>query len=322
MLNLKNKFLKIIFTLLFAFFSSQSALGMESAPPVDKKYYAKVVFLGYFGAGKTVLYEFLTDQLKTIKNKEHSTNIDASEVEYDVDGKKVRVFFFDTSAEPRHKEVMDSFCKNADIVIAVVNATKLLLITNNPLIMTPEEEHFEKLLCRIRKIAPKCRIIVVVTQKSNINSDNKESIKSRVKLYIDNIDNYLKPKKSNNSDSDSDDDNYQSVHQDGKYLNIDATYDLTLHDDKLGTEKTLKHKNKLEDLITESLRKYGVENLQDNSKGFAAKILEHTIYKQNTYLWGLIEGEKEKDKTECCLNYNDNKTSSQSTVVNKKCAIF
>lgn len=319
MLNAKNKFLKIIFTLLFAFFGSQSAFAMESAPPVDKKHYAKVVFLGYFGAGKTVLYEFLTDQLETIKNKQHSTNIDASEVEYDVDGKKVRVFFFDTSAEPRHKKVMDDFCKNADIVIAVVNATKLLLITDNPLLMTPEEEHFENLLCRIRKIAPKCRVIVVVTQKGKL--DNQSS-KNRVKLYIDGLDNILKPKKNNNNDSDSDDDDYQFAHQDGKYLNIDATYDLTLFDDKLGTEKTLKHKNNLENLITESLRKYGVENLPDNSEGFAAKILEHTIYKQNTYLWGLIEGEKEKDKTECCLNYNDNKTSSQSTVVNKKCAIF
>lgn len=327
MLNYKNKFLKIVFTLLFAFFSSQSALAMESAPPVDKKYYAKVVFLGYIGAGKTVLYELLTGQLQTLKFKEHSTNINASEVEYDVDGKKVRVFFFDTSAEPRHKEVMDSFCHNADIIFAVVNAKDLINESNNKTYRPAGQRYFEKLLGRLHRIAPKSRVILVLTQKKCIkNSEHDDSafLQNVAEDYLNTIDKAFEKNNNNDSDSDSDsdDEKYNSAHKNGKYVNIDARYDLTLHEKSLNKDKTFNHRSNLEDLITESLRKYGVENLPDNSKGFGAKILEHTIYKQNTYIWGLIEGKKEKVNTKYSLNYNNNKISSQSTVVTEKCSIF
>ena len=51
---------------------------MECAPHVsDKKYYAKVVFLGYFGAGKTTLYNLLT-QNSIGMNTNHTTQIDYS----------------------------------------------------------------------------------------------------------------------------------------------------------------------------------------------------------------------------------------------------
>ena len=62
--------------------------------------------------------------------------------------------------------------------------------------------------------------------------------------------------------------------------------------------------------------------MPDNPEGFAAKILEHTNYKQNTYFWGLIEGKKEEVNTKYSLNYDNNKISSQSTDVTEKCAIF
>ena len=176
MLNLKNKLDKVLFVFFcFIFSFCQSVFAMECAPHVaDKKYYAKVVFLGYFGAGKTVLYQLLTDQLETIENKKHTTNIDTTEVEYDVDGKKVRVFFCDTSAEPRHKDLMDKFCHNADIVFAVINAKDLINESSNPMYRPLGQRHFEKLLCRLRKIAPQCRVIVVLTQRHCIKSEEYE----------------------------------------------------------------------------------------------------------------------------------------------------
>lgn len=62
MLNLRSKLLKfILFAFSFVFFGINSTFGMDSAPPIQNdQRYAKVVFLGYFGSGKTVLYNLLT----------------------------------------------------------------------------------------------------------------------------------------------------------------------------------------------------------------------------------------------------------------------
>ena len=215
--NLKRKLLKIIFIAFsFIFFGINSTFGMDSAPPIQNdKRYAKVVFLGYFGAGKTVLYQLLTDQLETIENKKHTTNIDTTEVEYDVDGKKVRVFFCDTSAEPRHKDLMDKFCHNADIVFAVINAKDLINESSNPMYRPLGQRHFEKLLCRLRKIAPQCRVIVVLNQRHCIISEEYEDtdfLRKYAKDYLATIDKALNKKNDSSSDS-SDDGNYKN----GKY---------------------------------------------------------------------------------------------------------
>lgn len=77
--NAKIKLLGILLSFMSLFTVSSPTFGMESTENYDG--YAKVVFLGNFRAGKTVLYNLLT-QNSIGMNTNHTTQIDYSKVEF------------------------------------------------------------------------------------------------------------------------------------------------------------------------------------------------------------------------------------------------
>ena len=279
-LYLKNKLSKILLACcMFIFLGAHFVFGMDkSAPPAiptDDRC-AKVVILGYLGSGKTVFYNLLTDKLKTVKYTDHTKNTDVTNMEYDIGGRKIQVYFCDTSAEPRHKDVMDRFCDNANIVIAIVNAFDLVNKSGNPLWVPAGQMHFEELMGRLPKIAPKCRVIVVLTQKGCLGDDDNAKKLDDAWVWEDRIDSYIGSLDKMLAK---------------KNIFVDSKYDLTLREKTIQSDETRNHKYKLEDLIADSLKKYGIENLPKTPEGFESKIFEKSFYKQNKYF--IFTGKKE-----------------------------
>ena len=101
--NAKIKLLGILLSFVSLFAVSSPTFGMESTENYDG--YAKVVFLGNFRAGKTVLYNLLCHFPKKLDDTKHTKQISFTNMKYDIDGKKIAVYFSDTSAEPCHKQV-------------------------------------------------------------------------------------------------------------------------------------------------------------------------------------------------------------------------
>ena len=211
--------------------------------------FAKVVFLGYFCSGKTTLYNLLT-QNSVGMSTAHTTQIDYSKIEIKVKDKSVCAYLFDTPGEPTQKVSVEEFCKNAHIIFVVVNA-KNLMEGMNGVWPNKSQNYFENLLCSIPDLSPNCRIIVVLTQKYNINKDlvtNAIFVKARISQYIESIDECL---------------------NDSGIL-VDSKYELTLKDIK--GEEAIRHKNNLYDIIVKSLENYGIENLPKDPDGFREEI--------------------------------------------------
>lgn len=316
MLNLRSKLLKIIFiTFSFIFFGINSAFGMDSAPPIQNdQRYAKVVFLGYFGAGKTVLYNLLTKRPADFNKYDHTLQINTSILGLEVNGKKVDVYFNDTSAEPRHKDVMDEFCKNSHIVFLLVDAEKL--VKDKGKRTSASQVDFEELIARLNKIAPKCRVIVVPTKLENITIDNCPRAffaKDEVEHYIGLIERTLRAT--------------------GKDINpIDETYYLTIK--SFNDDKAVEHRGKLYNKIAESLINFGLENLPKEPKGFLGKIFEERVYTQKKFLfWEYGEEKEDLSKSKISLVrpdgnndekkiYKSGKDIEKKVNIDQKCAIF
>lgn len=248
--NAKIKLLGILLLFLSLFAVSSPTFGMESTENYDG--YAKVVFLGNFRAGKTVLYNLLCHFPKKLDDTKHTKQISFTNMKYDIDGRKIAVYFSDTSAEPCHKQVMDEFCHNAHIIFVVVNA-KDLIEGMNGVGVTSSQKYFENLLCSIPDLSPNCRIIVVLTQKDNINKNlvtNAFFVKKRISQYIKDLDELF-------SDSG---------------ILVDSKYELTLKDTT--GEEAINHRKTLEDLIIDSLKKYGIDKLPKTADGFKAEVVE------------------------------------------------
>lgn len=236
----KTKLIAILF-IFFNFLISTASFAYDR--------FAKVVFLGHFCSGKTTLYNLLT-QNSIGMNTNHTTQIDYSKVEFKVKDKSVCAYLFDTPGEPTQKVSVEEFCKNAHIIFVVVNA-KNLMEGMNGVWPNKSQNYFENLLCSIPGLSPNCRIIVVLTQKYNINKDlvtNAIFVRARISQYIENINECL---------------------NDSGIL-VDSKYELTLKDIK--GEEAIRHKNNLYDIIVKSLENYGIENLPKDPDGFREEI--------------------------------------------------
>ena len=207
---------------------------------------------------------------------------------------EVGVYLNDTSAEPRHQECIEQFCKNAHLIFIVVNALRLSdeasETKHENYRLSNHKDYFEKLLCNIPRIAPASEVVIILTKRDLIAGRNflaAPFIKFRIDQYIENW-------KSKFSD---------------KF--IVATYDLTLKDTT--GEEAIKHKNNLYKIIAKSLENYGIESLPKKSKGFLGKIFEERVYL-------LKYGQKELSNVNYSLICPDDKPwpkTSKETIIEK-----
>ena len=289
MLNLRSKLLKIIFIAFsFIFFGINSTFSMDSAPPIQNdQRYAKVVFLGYRGAGKTTLYNLLAQNLVDMNVYKHTIQLDYEILTFGINGKKVSAYLSDTSAEPRHKEIIEKFCEDAHIIFLVFDARDLVLNISKGTLSSRSKMDFENLIGRLNKIAPNCRVITIPTKLGLLTIE--ECPRIFFAKNFDEVNNYV------NSI-------VETLEKTGKGTNpIDYKYDdLTLSD--LTGEKAKEHRKKLYDIIVESLKMYGLENLPKEPKGFVAKIFEKNVYTQKKFLfWEYGKEEEDLSKSKISL---------------------
>lgn len=245
-------------------------------------------------------------------NTDHTAQIDTSLLGMDVKRTEVGVYLNDTSAEPRHQECIEQFCKNAHLIFILLDASDLAQALDEESKEESEEKHenywlsnhkdyFEKLLCNIPRIAPKSKVILVVTGNNSTNFYIR--LGARGLFVKDHFDWYIKNWKSKFSD---------------KF--IVATYDLTLKDTK--GEEAIKHRNNLYEIIAKSLENYGIESLPKEPKGFLGKIFEERVYL-------LKYGQREYSRANYSLICPDDKLwpkTSKETIIEKveksDCEIF
>lgn len=232
--------------------------------------YAKVVFIGQVGSGKTVLYNLLTPKNynKTIDEVIHTKQISDETDIYNIDGKSVCVYFSDTSGEPRHEALMKAFCHNAHLVFIMMDALKL---ANMGLSGTKESEELENLITHLYEYAPKCRVVVVLTRMEAVekmygySKEKLEFTKNKIEMYIKGIKFSVKG-------------------------NVDTTYELMLYNPnkaarliKYGKSKQQviqeknEHKIKLKGIIEDCLKKFGINNLPDKSDGLRAEVVHEIV---------------------------------------------
>ena len=259
--------------------------------------FAKVVVIGLTGSGKTVLYNLLTYSDKSINETEHDTQISTAKVEYNIDGKSICIYFGDTSGEPNHSELMESFCHNANVVLITLDAVDLLRSKLRPMYLPesgklslPEDmknkkdaalDHLENLISNLYKYAPNCRVVVVLTKMEQVdrifeNEDNKKWKKSKKE-----IENYVSEIKEMFDGSD----------ENGE---VDETYNLTLYNPnnefilaelkktkEQVVQETKEHRVKLENIIKGCLRKYGLQNLPLDPDGFRAEVVKSYEFEES-----------------------------------------
>lgn len=319
MLNLRSKLLKIIFVaFLFTSFNVKSTFGMEAAPGISNDVrYAKVVFLGYRGAGKTTLYNLLTQKLVDVNNYLHTVQLDYEILSLYVNGKQVKVYLNDTSAEPKHEEVMNEFCKNAHIIFLVFDAKDLTIRKSNGDLPSDPQMHFENLIGKLNKISPKCRVIIVPTKMGLLTVEECPRLffaqeNNEVEKYISVVERTL-------------------VATGKKVSPIDCKYDLTLKN--LSDEKAKESRNSLYEAIKRSLINFGLENLPKEPKGFVGKIFEKNVYTQKKFLfWEYGKEEEDLSKSKISLVRPDGDDDekkiyksgkdTEKKVEYKQCAIF
>lgn len=242
--------------------------------------FAKVVFIGLYGAGKTACYNLLTpnNYHKNINQNLHDRQISTEKVVYNIEGKSVCVYFCDTSGEPKHGELMKAFCHSAHVVFIMMDAVNL---ANMGLSGDKNSEYLEELVSHLYEYAPNSRIVVVLTKMADvnriygINRNRLEFVKNKIRNYVDGIKFSVKG-------------------------NVDNTYELMLYS-PLDTDKLKKdckskeqviqeksdHKTKLENIIKECLIKYGVDKLPDTSDGLRAEVIKEMVG------WHKVVDEKE-----------------------------
>lgn len=232
--------------------------------------FAKVVFIGLYGTGKTVLYNLLTPKnyQKTIAQTIHTKQISTEKDIYNIDGKSICVYFGDTSGEPRHTDLMRAFCHNAHVVFITMDAVKL---ANMGLSGDKDSEYLEELITHLYEYAPNSRVVVVLTKMADVDrmcGDDKKKLfflKNKIKTYIQGIEFSVKG-------------------------NVDNTYELMLYNPS--DEKKLKelgkskeqveneksgHRDELKGIVEECLRKYGVDKLPDTSDGLRAEVIKEMV---------------------------------------------
>ena len=169
--------------------------------------FAKIVFIGNLGSGKTTLFNLLTNS----RNEDHTSQIKSKRLEYDVSipvwesnhgikslfksrklvnkYKSVCAYFFDCSGEPFHQQLMQEFCKNADIVFITIDAFDLFetkLYCGN---YEKRLDSLENLVSNLKFYTPDCSLILVFTKKGNINKQYSCGIRN-YNFALNEIDHY------------------------------------------------------------------------------------------------------------------------------------
>ena len=256
---LNPKMISAIFCILFSFFNFQFASSYDG--------FAKVVFIGKQGSGKTVLYNLLTHSNKGLHDTIHTEQISYYKMNYNVDGKSVCVYFSDTSGEPKHEALMETFCHNSHVVFVMLDALELMKARLRPqqlpkhLRAKPEDKNtfdkslseLELLIGNLYKYAPDCRVVIVLTKMGKAESEYQcegnrlwMAAKEQIESYIKSI-GAMVPKHS-----------------------IECTFDLTL--ENTNGKEAIQKRNELENIIKNCLIKHGVVNLPKDSDGFRAEV--------------------------------------------------
>ena len=248
--------------------------------------FAKVVIIGDRGSGKTTLYKLLTDSNKKVS---HSRQISNERLSWNItdrvwrpnhgikswfskgkfvnEEKSVGVYIFDTSGEEEHAELMQQFCKGAHVVVVTLDAYELVrsrFIDKRYFAL----QSLSELVDNIYDYAPGCKVFVVLT-KSKKARDRYGKACNQI-LNLDNLKNAISgtfPKLQVN-----------------KIYEYDPYY--------FGY-----HKSNIEDIIKNSLRNYGLDNLPTTSDGLRAEITkkyagQKTVYYEEHFFFGLFSTTK------------------------------
>lgn len=255
---LNSKIISAIFCVLFSFCNFQFVSSYDR--------FAKVVFIGKQGSGKTVLYNLLTHSNKGLRDTVHDVQISNTKMEYNVNGKSICIYFSDTSGEPKHEALMETFCNNAHVVFVMLDALDLMRsrlrpyqLPENLRTKTVSEKYsndlsaLEILIGNLYKYAPNCRVVVVLTKMGNVEKEYKNGENNLWRMAKSGIESYIK-----------------GIGAMVPKHNIECTFDLTLSDTT--GEEALQNRDKLEDIIKKCLADYGLENLPKDSDGFRAEV--------------------------------------------------
>lgn len=255
---LNSKIISAIFCVLFSFCNFQFVSSYDR--------FAKVVFIGKQGSGKTVLYNLLTHSNKGLYDTVHDVQISNTKMEYNVNGKSICIYFSDTSGEPKHEALMETFCNNAHVVFVMLDALDLMRsrlrpyqLPENLRTKTVSEKYsndlsaLEILIGNLYKYAPNCRVVVVLTKMGNVEKEYKNEENNLWRMAKNGIESYVK-----------------DIGAMVPKHNIECTFDLTLSDTT--GEEALQNRDKLEDIIKKCLADYGLENLPKDSDGFRAEV--------------------------------------------------
>lgn len=235
MINFKKYILRLLsFGFLFMFSASCSVFA-------DFRF-AKIVVLGTRGSGKTSVIEVLTKKQNSIKDPEHTDNLDIKERVVEIDGSFVNEKLWDTSAEADHLGLISDFCKNATVAIIVIDmkdlaeeqckASDIERITNN---------WFDTL----NEVAPNCKLVILGTKK-----DELDGHVIRLNQAKDNIRKIA---------------GYEGIAEkaEGRVEFISAQIDNPQQ-----LYETIVHR------IDEAIRSYGVQNLPTSPKNLLARIVK------------------------------------------------
>lgn len=244
----KTKLIAILF-IFFNFFISMTSFAYDR--------FAKIVLIGQIGSGKTVLYNLLTHSNKGINDITHTKQISTNKMEYNIDDNSICVYLNDTPGEVGYKNLVNAFCHNANVVFITVDAVDFVRVKMNYRgkinHLDDITDNLENLIGELYKYNPNCRVVVVMTKMGMIgaiyeheNSKKWKVVQSSLKHYIEDL-SYIED-------------------------NVDETYDLTLFDTK--SKEAIDHRTKLENIIKECLRKYGIDKLPDTPDEFRAEIVK------------------------------------------------
>jgi len=200
---------------------------------------AKVIFLGETGSGKTTLKAILAGK-KPSNAYKHTVQLDMEEQEFNVSGKIVFAHMWDTTAEMRHREIVNEFCKNAHVAV--------LCMAADTLVNSDFTKGIEGTMENLAKNAPKCRIIIVLTKTKGQKVSPIQV--NKAKDYIKNI-----------------------LIGDTLKDYVDGWYEFP----DLNSSSLKDCSEKLTKMLECSLEKWGYENLPKEAKGMHGVIEEYWV---------------------------------------------
>ena len=208
---------------------------------------AKVIFLGETGSGKTVLKTILTGK-EPSWDYQHTVQLDMAEEEIKLPAflskKTVIAHFWDTSAEMRHRKIINKFSEGAHVAILCVAA--------NTLFNSNFTKGIEDTMENLAKNASKCRIIIVLTKTKNDNQGNVTS-PVQVNKARDYVKNVLIGQAFKNQ--------------------VEGWYEFP----SLDGDEVKKCRKQVSNLLVTALKNYGYNNFPLKADGMHGRIVEKLI---------------------------------------------